>query len=47
MGLKIGEKEFSRLHKTGLVDVTFQAWNTFEKEHQQHWLYVNLDTFCL
>ena len=47
MVLKIGEKEFSRLHITGLVDVAFQARNTFEKEHQHRWLYLNLSTLCL
>ena len=36
--LKIGEKEYSCLHTTGLVDVAFQAWSTLQKEHQQHWL---------
>ena len=34
MGLKIGEKEFSRLHITVLVDAAFQEWNTIGKEHQ-------------
>ena len=42
IGLKIREKEFSHLHITCLVDVAFQAWNTFEKEYHQQWLYVNL-----
>ena len=47
MGLKIGKKEFSGLHITGLVDIAFQASDTCGKEYQQHWLYVDLSTLCL